>query len=170
MVLQVDTAVAEETRSAVQAEEAKANEKAQKAQAIADDAQKDLAEALPALDAALASLKNLNRNDVTEVTVSRERVAKLGLVKDSLSFCSNFPSIGLQHPQPFPPSIPLGSLWAAAHAAFHLHSFRCKLKGRKAVRGSWVFPACPGEAVEEGWPHVPVHGGRQQGPPSNPKC
>uniref|UniRef100_A0A8C3EQF5 Dynein axonemal heavy chain 1 n=1 Tax=Corvus moneduloides TaxID=1196302 RepID=A0A8C3EQF5_CORMO len=67
MVLQVDTAVAEETRSAVQAEEAKANEKAQKAQAIADDAQKDLDEALPALDAALASLKNLNRNDVTEV-------------------------------------------------------------------------------------------------------
>ncbi|NWV36400.1 DYH1 protein, partial [Grantiella picta] len=65
--LKVDTAVAEETRSAVQAEETKANEKAQAAQAIADDAQKDLAEALPALDAALASLKNLNRNDVTEV-------------------------------------------------------------------------------------------------------
>uniref|UniRef100_A0A803WD55 Dynein axonemal heavy chain 1 n=1 Tax=Ficedula albicollis TaxID=59894 RepID=A0A803WD55_FICAL len=67
LVLQVDTAVAEETRSAVQAEEAKANEKAQTAQAIADDAQKDLDEALPALHAALASLKNLNRNDVTEV-------------------------------------------------------------------------------------------------------
>ncbi|NWH35887.1 DYH1 protein, partial [Chloropsis hardwickii] len=65
--IKVDTAVAEKTRSAVQAEEAKANEKAQTAQAIADDAQKDLAEALPALDAALASLKNLNRNDVTEV-------------------------------------------------------------------------------------------------------
>ncbi|NWT16478.1 DYH1 protein, partial [Vireo altiloquus] len=65
--IKVDTAVAEKTRSAVQAEEAKANEKAQKAQAIADDAQKDLDEALPALDAALASLKNLNRNDVTEV-------------------------------------------------------------------------------------------------------
>ncbi|XP_023791251.1 dynein heavy chain 1, axonemal [Cyanistes caeruleus] len=65
--IKVDTAVAEKTRSAVQAEEAKANEKAQTAQAIADDAQKDLDEALPALDAALASLKNLNRNDVTEV-------------------------------------------------------------------------------------------------------
>lgn len=72
-MLQVDTAVAEETRTHVQAEEAKANEKAQTAQAIADDAQKDLDEALPALDAALASLKNLNRNDVTEVTVARER-------------------------------------------------------------------------------------------------
>uniref|UniRef100_A0A8C3K7K0 Dynein axonemal heavy chain 1 n=1 Tax=Calidris pygmaea TaxID=425635 RepID=A0A8C3K7K0_9CHAR len=61
------SSVAEETRSAVQAEEMKANAKAQTAQAIADDAQKDLAEALPALDAALASLRNLNKNDVTEV-------------------------------------------------------------------------------------------------------
>uniref|UniRef100_A0A8B9CDG4 Dynein axonemal heavy chain 1 n=1 Tax=Anser brachyrhynchus TaxID=132585 RepID=A0A8B9CDG4_9AVES len=67
LLLQVDTAVAEETRNAVQAEEMKAKEKAQKAQAIADDAQKDLAEALPALDAALASLRKLNKNDVTEV-------------------------------------------------------------------------------------------------------
>ncbi|KAM6256563.1 LOW QUALITY PROTEIN: dynein axonemal heavy chain 1 [Porphyrio hochstetteri] len=65
--LQVDTAVAEETRAAVQAEEMKAKAKAEAAQAIADDAQKDLAEALPALDAALASLRNLNKNDVTEV-------------------------------------------------------------------------------------------------------
>ncbi|KAL1763685.1 dynein heavy chain 1, axonemal, partial [Sigmodon hispidus] len=63
----VDTAIAEETRKLVQAEEIKANEKASKAQAIADAAQKDLDEALPALDAALASLRNLNKNDVTEV-------------------------------------------------------------------------------------------------------
>ncbi|EDL24804.1 mCG3819, partial [Mus musculus] len=65
--IKVDTAIAEETRKSVQAEEIKANEKANKAQAIADDAQKDLDEALPALDAALASLRNLNKNDVTEV-------------------------------------------------------------------------------------------------------
>uniref|UniRef100_A0A803YQF6 Dynein axonemal heavy chain 1 n=1 Tax=Meleagris gallopavo TaxID=9103 RepID=A0A803YQF6_MELGA len=67
LLLQVDTAVAEETRTAVQAEEMKANAKAQRAQAIADDAQKDLAEALPALDSALASLRNLKKSDVTEV-------------------------------------------------------------------------------------------------------
>ncbi|XP_008570797.1 PREDICTED: dynein heavy chain 1, axonemal [Galeopterus variegatus] len=65
--IKVDTAIAEETQKSVQAEEIKANEKARKAQAIADDAQKDLDEALPALDAALASLRNLNKNDVTEV-------------------------------------------------------------------------------------------------------
>ncbi|KTF88877.1 hypothetical protein cypCar_00027703 [Cyprinus carpio] len=57
----------QETRVAVQAEEAKATEKARVAQAIADDAQKDLNEALPALDAALASLKSLKKNDVVEV-------------------------------------------------------------------------------------------------------
>ena len=34
---------------------------------VADSAQRDLAEALPALDAALASLKSLNKNDVVEV-------------------------------------------------------------------------------------------------------
>lgn len=32
-----------------------------------DDAQKDLDAALPALDAAVASLKNLSRNDIVEV-------------------------------------------------------------------------------------------------------
>uniref|UniRef100_A0AAZ3Q3C2 Dynein heavy chain 1, axonemal n=1 Tax=Oncorhynchus tshawytscha TaxID=74940 RepID=A0AAZ3Q3C2_ONCTS len=56
-----------ETRTAVQAEEAKASQKACVAGAIAEDAQKDLDEALPALDAALTSLKSLNKNDVVEV-------------------------------------------------------------------------------------------------------
>lgn len=51
----------------MQAEEAKASEKARFAGAIATDAQRDLDEALPALDAALTSLKSLNKNDVTEV-------------------------------------------------------------------------------------------------------
>lgn len=84
MLLQVDTAVAEETRTAVQAEEMKANAKAQRAQAIADDAQKDLAEALPALDAALASLRNLKKSDVTEVSL-RGMVAQVGVVVECVS-------------------------------------------------------------------------------------
>ncbi|XP_029358997.1 dynein heavy chain 1, axonemal [Echeneis naucrates] len=62
-----DTVVAEDTRKSVQAEEEKASEKARFAGAIAADAQKDLDEALPALDSALTSLKSLNKNDVTEV-------------------------------------------------------------------------------------------------------
>lgn len=75
----MDTVIAEETRKSVQAEEIKANEKARKAQAIADDAQKDLDEALPALDAALASLRNLNKNDVTEVSGQVVPRAPLGI-------------------------------------------------------------------------------------------
>lgn len=51
----------------MQAEEAKASEKARVAHAMASDAQKDLDEALPALDAALASLQSLKKNDVVEV-------------------------------------------------------------------------------------------------------
>ncbi|XP_069004796.1 dynein axonemal heavy chain 1 [Embiotoca jacksoni] len=62
-----DTVVAEETRKSVQAEEAKATKKAHFAGSIAADAQRDLDEALPALDAALASLKSLKKKDVTEV-------------------------------------------------------------------------------------------------------
>ena len=65
----VDTKVAEETKVVVQREEAQAGEKAKETQAIADDAQKDLNEALPALDAAVASLKSLNKGDVVEVNV-----------------------------------------------------------------------------------------------------
>lgn len=64
----------------MQAEEAKASEKAHFAGTIAADAQRDLDEALPALDAALKSLKSLNKNDVTEVRDSDEDCAR---------YCSN---------------------------------------------------------------------------------
>ena len=58
-----------QVRKVVKADEAVAQSKAQETQAIADDAQKDLNEALPALDAAVASLKSLNKGDVVEVNV-----------------------------------------------------------------------------------------------------
>ena len=44
-----DTAIAEETKEVVQKEEKEANIKAEETQTIADDAQRDLDEALPAL-------------------------------------------------------------------------------------------------------------------------
>ena len=59
--------VANETKAVVLTEETEATAKAERTQEIADSAQKDLDEALPALDAALASLKSLNKNDVVEV-------------------------------------------------------------------------------------------------------
>ena len=66
--IQKDTQVANETKVIVQKEEKEATVKAEKTQAIADDAQRDLDEALPMLDAALASLKSLNKGDVVEVS------------------------------------------------------------------------------------------------------
>ncbi|KAI7795154.1 dynein axonemal heavy chain 1 [Triplophysa rosa] len=79
-----DTVIAEETRIAVQAEEAKASEKARVAQAIASDAQKDLDEALPALDAALASLQSLKKNDVVEVRALQRPPPGVKLVMDAV--------------------------------------------------------------------------------------
>ncbi len=63
----VDSPVAAETRIVVQRDEEEAVNKAKGAKAIADDAQREMDEALPALEAALASLKSLNKNVVTEV-------------------------------------------------------------------------------------------------------
>ena len=62
-----DSVVAEETKKVVEKEESEATVKATKAGEIADDAQRDLDEALPALEAALSSLRSLNKNDVIEV-------------------------------------------------------------------------------------------------------
>ncbi len=65
--IKTDTAVAEETKTVVTKEEEEASQKAQLTKTIAEDAQRELDEALPMLDAALASLKSLNKGDVTEV-------------------------------------------------------------------------------------------------------
>ncbi|KAK3252700.1 hypothetical protein CYMTET_38016 [Cymbomonas tetramitiformis] len=62
-----DKAEAERTKEMVGEQEKTANLKAAEAKAIADDAQKDLDKALPALEEALSSLKNLSRNDIVEV-------------------------------------------------------------------------------------------------------
>ena len=66
-----DTAIAKDTKAVVTKEEEEASQKAQLTQTMAEDAQRDLDEALPMLDAALASLKSLNKGDVTEVRMGR---------------------------------------------------------------------------------------------------
>lgn len=60
-------AVAEETAVSVGKDEKIAETKAKETKEIADDAQRDLDEALPALEAAVQSLKKLNKGDITEV-------------------------------------------------------------------------------------------------------
>jgi dynein heavy chain, axonemal len=69
MIVQItkDKAVAAETKAIVVVEEASASKKAAETKAIADDAQRDLDEALPALAEAVQCLKDLKKADIDEV-------------------------------------------------------------------------------------------------------
>ena len=58
-VIETESAAAEETKVLVAADEAAANEKAMSSKALKDECEVELAEALPALNAALAALDTL---------------------------------------------------------------------------------------------------------------
>lgn len=69
MIIQItkDKALAAETKAKVEIEEASASEQAAATKAIADSAQKDLDEAIPALAEAVQCLKDLKKSDIDEV-------------------------------------------------------------------------------------------------------
>eukprot|EP00002_Diphylleia_rotans_P006932 TRINITY_DN1638_c0_g1_i1.p1 TRINITY_DN1638_c0_g1~~TRINITY_DN1638_c0_g1_i1.p1 ORF type:complete len:4126 (-),score=976.49 TRINITY_DN1638_c0_g1_i1:597-12974(-) len=62
-----DKVKADETRVYVMKEEAETSKKAEETKEIANDAKRDLDEALPALEAAQAALRQINKNDIVEV-------------------------------------------------------------------------------------------------------
>ena len=62
-----DTSSTEEIKTRVASEEEQVTKKVQETRAIASEAQDQLAEALPALEAALQSLEVLSKNDINEV-------------------------------------------------------------------------------------------------------
>ena len=69
LLLQVsaDQKSAEETKSIVSAEEAEVKKQTAETQVLKDDAQRDLDEVLPALEAAVNALNSLNKADITEI-------------------------------------------------------------------------------------------------------
>nr|XP_054751474.1 dynein axonemal heavy chain 6-like isoform X1 [Lytechinus pictus]XP_054751475.1 dynein axonemal heavy chain 6-like isoform X1 [Lytechinus pictus] len=67
--LAVDQEKADQVRKVVLDDEATAKVKAEETQAIADDAQRDLDEALPALESANKALDSLDKSDVAELKV-----------------------------------------------------------------------------------------------------
>jgi len=67
--LQVDQEEADKVRKVVEADERVAREKATETEAIAEDAQRDLDEALPALEAANKALDSLDKADISEIRV-----------------------------------------------------------------------------------------------------
>ncbi|KAJ3657289.1 hypothetical protein Zmor_009105 [Zophobas morio] len=79
-----DQLVAEETKEVVEKEEIEASKKALDTQTIAEDAQRDLDEAMPDLLAAEASLKSLNKNDISEVRSMKRPPAGVIYVIESI--------------------------------------------------------------------------------------
>jgi dynein heavy chain len=67
VVITKDKASAAETKAIVEVQEAEANSKAAASKAIADDAQRDLDEAIPALEEAVKCLNDLKKADIDEV-------------------------------------------------------------------------------------------------------
>lgn len=86
MMVQIskDKEDADQTRSVVLKEESDATIKAKECKEIADDAQRDLDEALPALDAAVASLKSLKVSDIQEVAAYKTPPAGVKLVMEAI--------------------------------------------------------------------------------------
>jgi dynein heavy chain len=84
IVIEKDKAEAAKTREVVVAEEEIAATKAHQCQEIKDSAEKDLAEALPALDAAVAVLRNLKVSDLSEVAKYANPPAGVKLVMEAM--------------------------------------------------------------------------------------
>lgn len=73
----------------MQEDEAMAKVKAEETQAIADDAQRDLEEALPALDAANKALDSLDKADISEIRVFTKPPDMVMTVMESISILLN---------------------------------------------------------------------------------
>ncbi|MXQ83245.1 hypothetical protein E5288_WYG018809 [Bos mutus] len=87
--LAVDQENADQVRSVVQEDEAIAKVKAEETQAIADDAQRDLEEALPALDAANKALDSLDKADISEIRVFTKPPDMVMTVMEAISILLN---------------------------------------------------------------------------------
>jgi dynein heavy chain len=80
----VESKDVEKTKSVVEAEEAIASKKASEAQAIKKSCEADLAEALPALNAALAALDTLKQADITMIKSMKSPPAGVKLVMEAI--------------------------------------------------------------------------------------
>nr|XP_036867942.1 dynein heavy chain 6, axonemal [Manis javanica] len=87
--LAVDQENADQVRNTVQEDEATAKVKAEETQAIADDAQRDLEEALPALDAANKALDSLDKADISEIRVFTKPPDLVMTVMEAISILLN---------------------------------------------------------------------------------
>ncbi|KAL8620603.1 hypothetical protein ACOMHN_017884 [Nucella lapillus] len=83
-IIEKESAEVEETSQRVKADEAAANKQAGAAQALKNECEEDLAEALPALEAALAALNTLKPADITIVKSMKNPPAGVKLVMSAV--------------------------------------------------------------------------------------
>ncbi|KAG8235431.1 hypothetical protein J437_LFUL015496 [Ladona fulva] len=82
--IEQDTIVVEAKKEIVGADEALANEAAAAAQAIKDDCESDLAEAIPALESAISALNTLKPADITVVKAMKNPPTGVKLVMEAI--------------------------------------------------------------------------------------
>ncbi|KAK0049220.1 dynein heavy chain 3 axonemal-like isoform X1 [Biomphalaria pfeifferi] len=82
--IEQDTVEVEAKKEVVAADEAVANEAAAAAQAIKDDCEGDLAEAIPALEAAITALNTLKPSDISNVKSMKNPPSAVKLVMESV--------------------------------------------------------------------------------------
>ena len=90
-VIEKDKEAAAETQATVAKEEEIASTKAEQCQQIKDSAEHDLAEALPALDAAVAVLRNLKLSDISEVAKYANPPGGVKLVMEAMCVLKGVP-------------------------------------------------------------------------------
>lgn len=96
--IEQDTINVEAKKEIVAADEALANEAAAAAQAIKDDCESDLAEATPALEAALAALDTLKPADITIVKAMKSPPAGVRLVMEAICVLKGIKPERIQDP------------------------------------------------------------------------
>ena len=84
VVIQRESIEVEKKRAVVRADEAVANKKAGEAKAIKEECEADLAEAIPALEAALEALDTLKQNDITMVKSMKNPPGAVKIVMEAI--------------------------------------------------------------------------------------
>ena len=100
------------TKTVVEREEREASLKAAECKAIADDAERDLAEALPALDAAVQCLNKLKKSDIDEVRAMKKPPGGVKLTMQATCIMFEIPPI--LKPDPDKVGAKLKDYWEAA--------------------------------------------------------
>ncbi|DAZ96773.1 TPA: hypothetical protein N0F65_005771 [Lagenidium giganteum] len=122
MMVQIskDSAEADITKAVVEKEEAAASVKASATKEIADSAQKDLDEALPALDAALECLNRLKRSDIDEVKALKTPPGGVKLTMEVV--CILFQHKPTMKPDPDRPGKKIQDYWEVAQKVVLLNA------------------------------------------------